>query len=304
MKLYFKALNEYKSLVGFRKALALLLSIFAARVGLPLDNKTQRLLQHWASFRLLAGRHDVKVKANHDREYEVLWLPNPASAIPLKFKLRAPISESSDILVFNQIFINLEYRHVLDWFYSVCPQEETNTIVDLGGNIGCAALFLSTCYPTANIFSLEPEPSNYDRLRLNLELNPGLKISPCRAAIWTESCKLKCVHDFRDKKESSSRFVELNESHEISAQQADAIDVRSLMRIAGFKCIDLLKMDVEGAEAALFRDADFQNFLKESVHRVAVEVHEEFIKIEEVKSILHSLGFQTNAVDEFLCGIK
>jgi FkbM family methyltransferase len=301
---YIKALKQYESLIGLKEGGVLVLSILAVKIGLTLNKKSQRLLERWSSFQALFGEESIRVLVAGDHEFKLNYEANQSGKIGVNLVLRVPASESSDLLVFNQIFLKQEYQHVLDWFSSVGPRQEIGTIVDLGGNIGCAALFFSTQFPAASIFSLEPEASNYGRLRLNLELNSDRKIKSYHAAIWTQSCKLQCVHDFRDKKESSSRFVELSEAKDVSTQPVDALSIRSLMEMAGFKQIDLLKIDIEGAEAALFRDADFQNILKENVLRVAVEVHEEFIKIKEVEAVLHTLGYETNAVDEFLCGIK
>ena len=304
MTSYIAALAKYKSLVGPKATGVLVYSILASNFGLTPNEKSRRRLNHWSSFQLLAEGKTIPVQAVRDHEFEVSYAADQSEKNQIKLLLRAPVSESSDVLVFNQIFVKQEYQHVLDWLSLIDPQGQIGTIVDLGGNIGCAALFFSTRFPAADIFCVEPEAGNYNRLRLNLELNPDRKIKSRRAAIWMKSCKLQCVHDFRDKKESSSRFVELLDDNKASAQQADAMDIRILMQLAGFKRIDLLKMDIEGAEAALFRDADFQSFLKANVLRVAVEVHEEFIKIKEAMAILDNLGFETNTVDEFLCGIK
>jgi len=304
MTSYIKALKKYTILAGKKEAAVLMLTILAGKMGITLNKKSQRLQERWKFFKDLTGEETIQILATGDHEFRLSALANQSGESPVKLALRVPVSESSDLLVFDQIFLKQEYQHVLDWFSSVCPQGKIDAIMDLGGNIGCAALFFSTRFPAAAIFCVEPEAGNYERLRLNLALNSARKIKSHRAAIWTHSGKLQCVHDFRDKKESSSRFVEPSGDNETGTQQADGMDIRTLMQMAGFKRIDLLKMDIEGAEAALFRDADFQDFLRENVLRVAVEVHEEFIKIEEVAAILQALQFETNAVDEFLCGIK
>jgi len=301
---YIKSLIKYGSLAGVKEFLVLVFTILAARCGITLNEKAQQLLTCWSSFQLLIREERIQVVAVGDHEFKLTYAASPSGKNQIELALRVPVSISSDLLVFNQIFLKMEYQHVLEWFSSVRPQGKIGNIVDLGGNIGCAALYFSTQFPEADIFSLEPEAGNYARLRLNLESNSGRKIKSYQAAIWTESCKLQCVHDFRDKKESSSRFVEPSEAMDASAQPVDAISIQTLMQIAGFERIDLLKIDVEGAEAALLRDADFQDFIKEKVSRIAVEVHEEFITIKEVTTILHPLGFETKPIDEFLCGIK
>jgi FkbM family methyltransferase len=303
MRRYLKNLATYKSLAGLKKTAALLVSILASKIKLPLSRQAQRLLQHWASFQLLGGQESVRVLSMTDSEYVVNYQARESEGI-LKFHLRAPISESSDILVFHQIFNNQEYQHVLDWFSAREPKTNIETILDLGANIGCSALFFWSRLPAAAILSLEPEASNFIRLQSNLNLNSTAKIKTHRAAIWTEACKLQCVHDFRDKKESSSRFVKALDNEPTGLQQTDAIKIQDIVRLSGFSHVDLLKMDIEGAEAGLFRNEGFQDFLAEKVVRIAVEVHEEFIKIKEVADILAAKGFRTGVVDEFLCGVK
>jgi hypothetical protein len=76
------------------------------------------------------------------------------------------------------------------------------------------------------------------------------------------------------------------------------------MEKTGFDQVDFMKMDIEGAEANLLRDLQFKSFLKEKVRRVAIEVHEEFMKANEAIDVLWSLNFKTCVVKEFLCGIK
>jgi hypothetical protein len=63
-------------------------------------------------------------------------------------------------------------------------------------------------------------------------------------------------------------------------------------------------MDVEGAEAILLRDAEFKRFLTEKAPMIAMEIHPEFISIQESVAILESMGYQTQIADEFVCGVK
>jgi FkbM family methyltransferase len=191
----------------------------------------------------------------------------------------------------------------LEWFSRRCPEGKIITIMDVGANIGCAALYFITQFPDANIFCLEPEESNYQRLTLNIGLNKKKRIRCHQAALWTKACKLRCTHDFGDGKEWASRFVEPPE-YGCDARDADAIDIAELLGKTGFGQVDLFKMDVEGAEAVLLKNPQFKDFLKEKVLRIAVEVHGEFIKTDEAIAVLKSLGFETNVVAEFVCAVK
>ena len=57
------------------------------------------------------------------------------------------------------------------------------------------------------------------------------------------------------------------------------------------KVVDLLKIDIEGAEAKLFNNIKFLNILEKNVKILAIEVHEDFIKYIEVENILKNLNF-------------
>jgi hypothetical protein len=83
-----------------------------------------------------------------------------------------------------------------------------------------------------------------------------------------------------------------------------AIEIAELHEKSGFGQVDFLKLDVEGAEAALFKSDFFLSFLRDKVVCLAVEVHEEFVKVDEVTAILNSLGFQTKVISEFVCGVR
>jgi len=133
-------------------------------------------------------------------------------------------------------------------------------------------------------------------------LNPGAKIKTHSAAIWTASGRLRCVHDFREGQEWAARFVELNDADQ--ADSVAAVDIWQLAKLADFSQVDLLKMDVEGAEAVLLHDGEFKRFLTEKVSMVAMEIHPEFISFPESVAILESLGYQTRIVDEFVCGVN
>jgi len=278
-------------------------SIMAGKAGVPPGMEAQRAMQRWAFFKSLAHKTGLRVSRAGKKEFRVFYRGEKENSGGVEVALRVPDCDSSDTRVFEQVFLMKDYAQVLEWFSDVSPGKEIKTILDIGANIGCSALFFCIQLPAPDIFCLEPEESNYTRLLLNISLNPGRQIRCHRAALWTHPGDLYCSHDFRDGKEWGSRFVEAT-SDDKPDQKVSAIDINELAEKAGFAQVDFLKVDIEGAEADLFRTQLFQDFLAKKVCRVAVEVHEEFIKIDEVRSILNSLGFQTKTISEFACGIK
>jgi len=303
---YLKLLNDYRGFVGWGKVGQLLFSILAGKAGLKPGGFSARAMQRWKFFQTLAQERSVKALVIGDQEFRVAYRESLPDAGQVEVALRVPFCDSSDAQVFEQIFIRKEYLQVLEWFSTILPGEKITTIMDVGANIGCTALFLSARFPAADVFCLEPEASNFARLQLNLKLNVHEKIRCFRSALFTQPGKLKLSREFRDGKEWGSRFVEdqPSENDVENSQQVDAIEIWELFEKTGFDKVDLLKMDIEGAEAGLLRDPRFKMFLKDKVRRIAVEVHEEFIKTDEAIDVLKSLNFETHVVTEFVCGIK
>jgi FkbM family methyltransferase len=290
-------------LVGLRETGILLVSILAVKMGTKTGKGLQRVLQRWSFFKSLDGEKSVQVLSAGAHEFRVSYGGIQPDDRRVEMALRVPMWDSSDSQVFEQIFLRKEYLQALEWFSRRCPAGEINAIMDVGANIGCAALYFTTKFPDANIFCLEPEAGNYQRLTLNLGLNRKKRIRCHQAALWTEARKLRCTHDFRDGKEWGSRFVEPPEDG-CDAQEADAIDIAEFLGKTGFGQVDLFKMDIEGTEAVLLKNPKFKDFLKEKVLRIVMEVHEEFIKTDEAIAVLKSLGFETNVVAEFVCAVK
>jgi FkbM family methyltransferase len=303
---YLDSLNQYRRLTSLGETVRLLWAIVALKIGLEPGREGVRRMQNWAFFQRLVPLPALTPLTLSKNEIIIAFRNAASEKAEVKVALRVPFCESSDSLVFDQVFMRQDYFHALEWFSKAQPGDQIRTVMDVGANIGCTALFLSTQYSEADIFCLEPEASNYARLVLNVGLNPGRKIRCFRGALSTRGGKLTLSEDFKAGNDWGAQFVESPErsAGEERGQQVDAIEVWGLRDKAGFDRVDFFKMDIEGAEAGLLRDSRFKLFLKEKVQRVAIEVHEEFIKTSEAKAVLESLDFKTGLVAEFVCGVK
>ena len=88
---------------------------------------------------------------------------------------------AGDIEIFYEIFWKKVYQH------PVLKEYEVNTIADLGANIGMSSLYFSQQFPTAMIYAIEPDPSNFEILTFNLsEEILQSRLVPVRAAIYSE----------------------------------------------------------------------------------------------------------------------
>jgi FkbM family methyltransferase len=119
-------------------------------------------------------------------------------------------------------------------------------VVDLGGHLGLFGLFVLSRFPDADITAFEPDPANARILRETIASNG-------RAASWRVHEAAACPYD------GSVRFAAglAERSHVTAAHEPGGVDVRAIDVFAHLADPDLLKIDIEGGEWALLRDARF-----------------------------------------------
>ena len=159
-------------------------------------------------------------------------------------------------------------------------------VLDLGANIGFYALIEAQVVKV--VHALEPVKYNYDLLVKNIKLNRFKNIFPYRLAIggltgitkiftsrrcnWaTIVDKRNCTEDYLERRE---RFEKGSEIVEISKLD-DFVDKYAIGKI------DLLRMDVEGAEIEIIAGGKetINNMSKGSY--LVIEIHSSCIKIKE-----------------------
>ncbi|MEJ7627563.1 MAG: FkbM family methyltransferase [Ferruginibacter sp.] len=192
---------------------------------------------------------------------------------------------SSDELVFSQVFIHEEYKAVVniyDQFYTKPPE----LIIDCGSNIGLASIYFFMFYPEVNVIAVEPFKKNADLIRQNFDSVSLKKYKIVEAGIWNSNGWLSVDREFRDKKEWSVRLIQSGK---------DKKDIRScslLEMIEGCKgLVDILKIDIEGAEQQLFEDENYAASFLKKVKCLALEIHDEFKGRNNIYKILKNNNF-------------
>jgi FkbM family methyltransferase len=118
------------------------------------------------------------------------------------------------------------------------------TILDCGANIGDETIRFALHHPDAEIISVEADPENYEVLNYNFrEVN---RITIVNAAVWDSDTELYVFKNPNGNPESS--WV----SEKPSSIPIKALRIESLMKIKAWEKIDILKLDVEGAEKQIF----------------------------------------------------
>jgi len=178
---------------------------------------------------------------------------------------------TTDAWVFYQIIICHEYP--------IFRHYQPETILDAGANIGTASLHFLRHYPGASILALEPDPENYALLQRNLRLYPKPLVLPY--ALWYAN---ETLHISDETDEKYAMRIE-------SGSGKTNIDGKSIpwvLEYTGWDRINLLKIDIEGAEWELFGNAR-PDWL-DRVDVIMIEMHEE-IKPGCSKRFFDALGF-------------
>jgi FkbM family methyltransferase len=147
-------------------------------------------------------------------------------------------------------------------------------IFDLGGHIGSFSVFAGKALSEKklSIYTFEPSTTNFALLSKNIVSNHLEKVVQLlHAAVGPKHGTVVLdtstntdgyfVRQSSDKVDSSSETVEM-------------LTIQEVARRNNVEKIDLIKMDIEGGEYALFNDAGTFDFIKKHVSSIVMETHE------------------------------
>lgn len=170
---------------------------------------------------------------------------------PLHLRLR-----TSDVAICEWVLLRQQYAIDLPFSPKI--------IVDAGANIGMASIYYAHRYPDARIIALEPEASNFAMLARNVKPYSG--ILPLNAALWNRDGYIAVSSTGP----ASNKVGFVVQEGEGVGAAARALTMRTLMRETGIHSIDILKVDIEGAEKEVFASCDWMG----SVRCLAIELHD------------------------------
>ena len=193
-----------------------------------------------------------------------------SSLAPSGFTL---IDGPSFVPAYQEIFLNQVYR-----FPCHTPRPR---ILDCGANVGLASVFCGITYPGARITAFEPDATIYAVLRENCQRYGLHDVDLVNAAVWSTEGSIP----FRAEGSDSGRVVGTGDNQLASVP---TVRLRDYLR----EPVDLLKLDVEGAELEVLEDcADALG----PVSNLFVEIHssrDEPQMAGQVLSLLTDAGFR------------
>jgi FkbM family methyltransferase len=155
-------------------------------------------------------------------------------------------------------------------------------IIDCGSNIGISVLYFKRNFPESTVITFEPDKQNFEILNLNVNSFQLKNVELNNTAIWIENTYL----NFSNESSMSSKIESENDS-----DAALKVKATRLYDIINQK-IDLLKIDIEGAEYKVLMDIESKLHY---VQNMFFEYHGLFSQISELThifTVLTNNGFK------------
>lgn len=184
------------------------------------------------------------------KNYNNISIPSIKSTINLR-------NNTSDKIVFDQIFLNKEYN-IEKWI------SNPKIIFDLGANIGLFSVLMANSHPEATIISLEPDSDNFHLAKQNLAQYENVNL--LKKGIWSKSTFLKVYDKFK-----MGKFALVVEEVEFDTG-LESVSINDLVAEYNIERIDILKIDIETSEKEIFR-VNYSHWLLKT-KMLIIELHD------------------------------
>ena len=180
------------------------------------------------------------------------------------------VDNMSFLWQFHDIFVKEVYRFKSD--------VEDPVIIDCGSNIGLSVIYFKKLYPKAKIIAFEADPNIYQIQLENLKRFENIELK--NKAIWIDNKGVQMHPNQAD----GGYVSQEGKVHVKSERLKDVLNNQ--------KKIDLLKLDVEGAEFDLIEDCREHLSI---VKKLFVEIHtfqREKQKVSRLIEVIEKAGFR------------
>ncbi len=146
-----------------------------------------------------------------------------------------------------------------------------NCILDIGANSGVQTLQFAKNFPNSSIYAIEPTNFAYNKMIVNLNLNPNLKnnIFPSQLFITTETTKPNEIYSSW----SLNDEIEAHKKHKgikKSTSSSNIISLDNFLIKKKINHLDFIKLDVDGFEFDVLQSG--KNFLKKNRPPIFMEL--------------------------------
>lgn len=239
-------------------------------------------LWHWLKWKYRNGTGYLRLFStfNDVQKYRFCASAKPGFGEPLEISVRKLRGKkvvcrpgTSDPFVLWDVFF---------WQYHIPPDPAPGLrlIVDLGANVGYTLAHWAVLYPHARIIGVELDEVNAELARRNTAFAAD-RCTVVQGAIWKEDGYIQYGGD------ESWALTILAEG----AKSSRAVTMRTLLKEQNVDQVDLLKMDIEGAEDEIF-SSDLEWLDK--VQRIMLEIHPPADR-DSIANILRQQGFECHS---------
>lgn len=159
--------------------------------------------------------------------------------------------------------------------------KEKPLIIDCGSNVGVSVIYFKSLYPQATIWAYEPDRKIFGNLTDNLMLNNVANVNVHNKAVWLHEDGVEFAAEGAD---GGSVYAEGPKT------RVETVRLKNILNNADE--VDLLKIDIEGAELAVLADC---NEALRKVKFLFVEYHSlvnEKQQLDKLLSVLTENGFR------------
>lgn len=228
------------------------------------------------------------------------------------------VTERDAQSIYAEIFTKREYLRDGDRL----PDDAT--IVDVGANIGLFTLFMKKEFPASTVLAFEPMSGPRGALERNVALHELDGVTVHRVGLGAEQQEVTFSY-FASIPAISTRYPDEKAVHrsmlverfgqavadELMRTESETVTVRRLSDVlrerGDVDRVDLLKVDVEGAELDVLQGIDDEHWPR--VRRAAIEVQDSGWRVAAIEKLLASKGFTVevsrpqnipDALDQFM----
>lgn len=166
---------------------------------------------------------------------------------------------------------------------AVFPQD--GVFIDIGAHVGLYALELAS--KASQVIAFEANELTYHKLIANLQLNElEDRVTPVNRAVWDESALLEMI-DPKGKDAGGSTLCRPIEDEKSYTPKTSADRLDRLLKPYDLSRVDLIKIDVEGAEARVLKGA--RKTLMKHHPTLMIEMHDVYVGLDNRDKVLAEL---------------
>jgi len=185
--------------------------------------------------------------------------------------------------------------------YQTVTVEEGDVVIEIGGHIGTSTLNYSHLVgPRGVVYSIEALPENFAILKKNIERNGITNVKAYNLAIVGDPATTHITLNANPYNSGGHSIFEMSVDAEAKFD-CPAMTLDAFVKREGIPRIDILQMDIEGAEFDILLNCDRE--LLASIREILFEYHDAYAKPRthrELLDLLHGIGFKTGEYRNFI----